>query len=259
MLSNPFVTSAWMFLVPLIAVLLPIWIAQRYGLHFKRKNPNLDDGPISSTVAASLGLLAFMLAFTFQIVGNRFDKRKELLINELSEIRTTFMYAGLIPEPMRSEARKLIVEYVDIRVELARDASKFKQTKLRSEQILNEIWKKSEGLAAIDRSSEAFSLFTASSSSILSLFNERFTVIFYASLPRAILIVLSIVAFLSMLMLGFQFGIAGKVHPLLTLMLGITFAAVMWLIFALDHPETRLIKVNQAPLFVLQEQLHSYN
>jgi hypothetical protein len=256
MTNSSFLTTLWMFLIPLFAILLPVWVGQWYGLYVRRRRGEIQDAPISSAVGATLGLFAFMLAFTFQIVGNRFDTRKELLLNEVSDIRTSYLYAGLVPEPFRTEARKLLVTYVDIRVELGNDLSKFEQVRLRSQRILDSLWNYSEALAVQDRSSEAYALFISSISNLVTLFNERITVALQYRLPLGILYVLAFVAFFSTLALGYQFGISGGVNFLITLFLAITFAAVMWLIFALDRPETGVIRVNQAPLMTLYEQLH---
>lgn len=256
MTDNTFLAALWMFLVPLCAILVPLWVGQRYGLYVKKRAVEIQDAPISSAVGAVLALFAFMLAFTFEIVGNRFEKRKESLINEISDIRTCYLNAGLVPEPIRSKARKSIVDYVDIRAELSRNPSTLEHVKLTSQRILDSLWQNSEELAALDRSSEAYSLFISSVSALEASFNERITVALQFHLPQTVLYVLTFVAFFSTLALGFQFGMSGKVSFLVNLLIGITFAAVMWLVFALDHPETGLIKISDAPLMTLQQQLH---
>ncbi len=254
--NGNFFATIWMFLLPLCAIIVPIWLGQRYGLYIKKNSGEIPDAPLSSMVGATLGLFAFMLAFIFQLVGSRYEKRKELLLSEVSDIRTSYLYAGLIPEPLRSNSRNMIRTYVDIRVEFSRDRSKFEEVRFRSEKILDSLWHYSEILAQQDRSSEAYSLFTASISSLVTLFNQRITVGLITRLPVAILYVLSLVAFFSMLTLGYQFGTAGGVRNAVIIVLGITFSVVMWLIFALDRPETGLISVNWKPMIILQEQLH---
>src|SRR5436190_18116585 len=256
MANSPFLSTLWMFLVPLFAILLPLWLGQRYGLYIRKRSGEMEDAPISSAVGASLALFAFMLAFTFDMVGDRFAKRKELFVNEVSDIRTTYLNAGLVPEPIRSHARKFIIMYVDLRVDLRRYLSNLEQVKVKSQAILDSLWHYSEELAAQDRSSEAYSLFTSSVRNLVNSFNERITVALQFHIPPAILYVLSFVGFFSTLALGFQFGVSGRVSFLVNLLIGITFAAVMWLIFALDHPEAGLIKISDAPLMTLQQQLH---
>ena len=249
-------TIVWMFLLPLVAILVPVWLGQRYGIYARKRSAELPEGPIGSAVGATLGLLAFMLAFAFQMVGNRFDKRRELLVQEVTDIRVAYLNAGLVPDPVRTNARKAIVEYVDMRVDLVRDVSKLPDIKQRSERVLDSLWSYCEMLNAQDRSSEAYSLFTSSVSQIVSLFNERITVTFQTRLSGTIFWVLGFVAFLSMLVLGFQFGISGKVSLSIILLLAVSFAAVLWLVIALDRPETGLVRLNQAPMLTLQEQLH---
>jgi hypothetical protein len=250
-----FLEVAGMFLIPLLIVLIPIFIGQRYGMHRSKKLDELQHTPVGSVVGATFGLLAFMLAFTFQIVANRFDARKELLLNEVTNIRTTYLRAGLIPEPFCSDTRKLLVQYVDLRVQLANDQSKLGFAMAQSQQILDQFWKFSEKLGEIDRSSENYSLFISSVNDLVDNFNQRITMTLEYRIPVSILWVLFIISIFSMLALGYQFGISGKGSFRINLLLGIIFASVMFLILALDRPEIGLAKMNQKPTFTLQHQL----
>jgi hypothetical protein len=245
-----------MFLIPLIAVLIPVLIGQYYGLYVKRKSTDVKEAPVGSVVGAALGLLAFMLAFTFQIVSNRYDARKELLLKEVTSIRTAYLRAGIIPEPFRSGTRKLVVEYVDLRVALANDPSMLQQAIVQSHQILDRLWKYAEELAEQDRSSEAYSLYTTSINELVDLQNQRISVTLEYRIPAAVLWVLFIISFFSMLVLGYQFGISGKGNFMINLILSVIFAVVMFLILALDRPETGLVKIDQKPMFTLYQQLH---
>lgn len=251
-------SATWMFLIPLLSVLVPVWLGQRYGLYVIKRGRKIVEDPISTAVSAALALFAFMLAFTFQIVGNRYDKRKQLLVDEISNLRTTYLYAGLVPEPIRSNTRKAVIDYVDLRIKLYLDPSTVQEVRNRSQEILDSLWGYSEALAAQDRSSEAYSLYMGSINDMVSSFNQRVMVTFQIRLPDTILYVLSIVAFVSMLALGYQFGISGSVNFLVVALLGVTFSAVMWLVFALDRPEAGLIKLHTAPLKTLYEQLHGH-
>jgi len=246
---------AGMFLIPLLAVLIPIFIGQRYGIYRSKNQEELQHTPVGAVVGAAFGLLAFMLAFTFQIVANRYDARKELLLDEVTNIRTTYLRAGLIPEPMRTETRKQLVEYVDLRIQLASDASKLGLTMTRSQQVLDSFWNYSEKLGELDRSSENYALFISSVNDLVDNYNQRITMAIEYRIPVAILWVLFIIAFLSMLALGYQFGISGKGSFRINLLLAVVFAVVMFLILSLDRPETGMAKMNQKPMFTLQHQL----
>jgi hypothetical protein len=249
------IEMAGMFLIPLLVVLIPIFMGQRYGIYRSKKSTELQHTPVGAAVGAAFGLLAFMLAFTFQIAANRYDARKELLLDEVTNIRTAYLRAGLIPEPMRSDSRKLLVEYVDLRIQLASDASKLGLTMARSQQILDSFWNYSEKLGELDRSSENYALFISSVNDLVDNYNQRITMSLEYRIPVAILWVLFIIAFLSMLALGYQFGISGKGSFRINLLLGIVFAVVMFLILSLDRPEIGIAKLNQKPMLTLQHQL----
>lgn len=247
---------AGMFFIPFLVVLMPILIGQRYGLWRSKKSENLQNVPVGSVVGAAFGLLAFMLAFTFQIAASRYEARKELLLKEVTDIRTTWLRAGVVPEPFRSDSRKLLVEYVDLRIDLANDPLKLSSAMARSQQILDKFWESVEILAERDRSSEMYSLFTSSVNDLVDNYNQRVTMTLEYRIPPAILGVLFIITFLSMLTLGYQFGISGKGSFRINILLATVFALVMFLILALDRPETGLAKLNQKPMVTLQQQLH---
>ena len=257
MTTEKFLAIALMFFIPFVSVLIPILLGQRYGQYRKKKSEEIQHAPIGSVVGAAFGLLAFMLAITFQIAANRYDARKELLLKEVTNIRTGWLRAGLIPEPYRSNTKKLLCEYVDLRVDLANDASKLSVGLSRSQQILDSLWKYTEGLAEQDRSSEIYALYTTSVNDMIDAYNQRITVSLQYHIPGAVLFVLFIISFVSMFLLGYQFGISGKGSFRLIILLSLIFAFVMFLILALDQPDKGLATINQKPMFSLQQQLHS--
>ena len=254
-ISN-FVQVAGMFIIPLLAVLIPVLIGQRYGINRSKKLLDAQHSPVAGIVNAAMGLLAFMLAFTFQIAASRYTERKEMLIAEVTNIRTTYLRAGLIPQPFRSGTRKLLVEYVDLRVELAKDISKLDIAKSRSQQMLDTLWDYSEKLAEQDRSSEAYSLYISSVNDLVDNYNQRITVVLEFRIPSSVLYTLFIITFLTMLILGFEIGISGKGNFNFSLMLALIFGIVIFLILALDRPELGITKLNQQPMYTLQQQLN---
>jgi hypothetical protein len=251
-----FFQIAAMILIPLAAVIIPVLIGQNYGLYYRKKQPDIPHNSIGSVVTASFGLLAFMLAFTFQIAANRFDARKQLLNEEVKNIRTAYLRAGLIPEPYNSNTKKYLADYIDLRVGVSNDPSKLNISISRSQVILDSLWKYTEALARQDRSSEVYALYTTAINDLVDVYNQRIIMVFVYRIPAAIMWTLSIVVILSMLVLGYQFGVSGKGSLGLNLLLAVLFAVVMFLIFILDRPETGLVKVNQKPMISLQQQLH---
>ena len=58
-----FLETASLFLIPLIAVLAPILIGQRYGIYRLKKTPDRKDTQIGSVASAALGLLGIHACF----------------------------------------------------------------------------------------------------------------------------------------------------------------------------------------------------
>jgi len=91
---------------------------------------------------------------------------------------------------------------------------------------------------------------------MIDAYNQRITVSLQYHIPGAVLFVLFVISFVSMFLLGYQFGISGKGSFRLIILLSLIFAFVMFLILALDQPEKGLATINQKPMFTLQQQLH---
>src|SRR5688572_12066502 len=86
----------------------------RVGQFRRRRAKQEKEAPVGAMVGATLGLLAFLLAFTFGMAANRFESRREVLLNESNAIGTTWLRAAFLPEAHRDEVRKLLREYVDV-------------------------------------------------------------------------------------------------------------------------------------------------
>ena len=108
------------FFLTVAVILFSIWVGTVLG-RLKRRKPDFESEASAGPVVTSmLGLLAFMLAFTFGIAAQSFQARRQLLLDEVNAIGTTYLRTGLILEPQRSQIRKLLREYVDIRADISK-------------------------------------------------------------------------------------------------------------------------------------------
>ena len=109
----------WAVLVASIGlVLLSIEIGVRLG----KRRLVLNKGKLEvsgALIGATMGLLAFMLAFTFNGAAGRHDARKALVTEEANAVEKTYLRAGFLAEPSRAEMRGLLRDYVDLRVKAA--------------------------------------------------------------------------------------------------------------------------------------------
>ena len=243
-------------------VLCSIGIGTLLGKRRLRQADHESESSLGTVIGAVMGLLAFMLAFTFSISAERFQTRRELLLQEVNTIYTTYLRAELLREPIRSEVQELLREYVAVRVNLVRQISQQTSQQvqetlndgiLQSEEINNQLWTYASALAAADRSSEIDALFISSLNDMIELHTSRATIVGYR-IHGPVWLILYFITVLTMVTVGYQEGIAGKGSIKMALVLAFTFSAVIFLIADLDRI-TGTLRVNQQPLLQLQHKI----
>lgn len=127
-----------LFLAILLIVLLSVECGYRLGKYRRSRSEEEKQAPVGTMVGATLGLLAFILAFTFGLAAARFDTRRQVLLDEANAIGTTYLRAGILPE-RREEIRGLLREYVDTRLAAVRSGNIAEGIR-RSEEIQQEVW-----------------------------------------------------------------------------------------------------------------------
>jgi hypothetical protein len=207
-------------------------------------------------VGATMGLLAFMLGFTFNSASGRDDSRKNLVIEEVNAIGTTWLRAGLLPEPYPTQARALLREYVDIRVAaVTQGRAALDKALLRSEALQDRLWDVATDAAAKDTGSHPTGFFIASLNDVIDLHLKRLTAGLRSRVPQTIWTTLYALTVVAMVMLGYQLGLGGSRHVNVQLALAVAFSAVLYLIADLDRPQKGLIKVSQQAMIELRDKL----
>jgi ABC-type Fe3+ transport system permease subunit len=102
---NLFDVNMWLILIASVVLFLG---ATQIGLFLGRRayQSGADEykrSQISTIQVAILGLLALLLGFTFAMSMSRYDKRKQMVLEEANAISTTFLRTQLIPEPQGCE------------------------------------------------------------------------------------------------------------------------------------------------------------
>jgi hypothetical protein len=115
-------------------------------------------------LSSALGLLGLLLAFTFSMVINRYETRRELVTREANAIGTAYLRAQMLDEPHRSRLTGLLIAYTKNRLELAsaEDQTVYLAT---NDRLLTEIW------AAVSAARES-ALQHGLTTSLLQTYNE---------------------------------------------------------------------------------------
>ena len=238
-----------------LLVILSIFLGYRVGGYHKRHSDGGAEAPIGSIVGATLGLLAFLLAFTFGITAARFDTRKQLLLDEVNAIGTAFLRTDFLVEPYRTEIRKLFRDYVDIRTAWVKDPERLGDLLTKSVEIQDKMWSQAVEAVAKTPNQEITSSFIESLNEVIDFHTKRVTVALMYHIPTVIWYALIFVTVLAMGAVGYQFGITGGRSYFISVLLALTFSAVIYLIADIDRSLAGAIKVSQEPMIELQKKI----
>ncbi|HET7086589.1 MAG TPA: hypothetical protein VFI23_17620 [Rhizomicrobium sp.] len=93
------------------------------------------------SVSAILGLMALLTGFTFSLAIDRFETRRQLVLEHANAIGTAYLRIQLLPEPHRARLSGLINEYTDNIIALANAPPGTNGPLLaRDDAILTRLW-----------------------------------------------------------------------------------------------------------------------
>jgi hypothetical protein len=245
----------WAVFVGSLAIaLVAAEVGHRLGRVRYRNAEHEKEPTVGGIVAAELGLLAFLLAFTFGLAASRFEARRESLLDEANAIGTTFLRAKMLPEPEQTEIRQLLREYVDVRLAAVQDGQ-LESGIRRSGEIHDELWKRAVTAAEKDQRSVPTGLFIQSLNELIDLHAKRLLVGIRSRIPITVWFVLFTVAILSFGSLGYSSGLTGARRSPVVLTIALTFAFVLWMVVDLDRPQEGFLRVSQQPMIELRSSM----
>jgi hypothetical protein len=257
----------WLLLIGTILIMIMfIEYGFRLGKSAQANAKKAQTSQVRAIMGAGLGLLAFMLAFTFSTAQTHFEMRVQSLAEEARIARNAFMQADLLTEPGRSQAKQLLKDYMQLRSRnlkstgagVTEQATELIQ---KSEQIQQQLWllATSSELQAKDnqigvKESQLFMV------SVLALTDIHYTRVHSAimnRIPLTIWMTLYLMAALSMIIMGYQAGLTDRRSPVATITLAVAFSAVIILITDLDRPVMSFFDINKQLLVDLHEYMEA--
>jgi len=228
-------------------MLILLAIGERLGRRqLDRHGPDARAG-VGVVDAAVFGLLGLLIGFTFSGAAARFDRRREIVGQEVNAARTAWLRIDLLPAesqpPMRTDLRQYVGTLIESYATPDGVADPFAEPQV-VQRARNDLWK--HGVAVtLAPGGEAGRVL------ILPALNDLFAVAENERLarrmhpPRVIFVMLAIAAFASALLAGY--GLANKSAHNRTYTIGIaaTVAVAIYVIIELEYPRLGLIRVNE--------------
>ena len=239
---------------PLLFVVCGAFYAAGYGAGqwWQRRHPEDTGEQAGNVVRMLLGLVAFLVAVTVGMAGDRFEKRSELVVDEANAIEAMYRRAGMVADPLRSEVRAALREYVSVRIDVD-EPRRFLANVARSTQIIEGLHARLasqaqnpppelEGL--VDAVFEAERIERLRVHSVVS---ER--------VPEAIVLFMVFYTALALVALGFTTSQERKRSLASLSILLVVLSGVLTLVVDLDRPRDGLLRASPQPLVEVQQAM----
>jgi hypothetical protein len=235
----------------LTSMLAAIEGGYRIGRRKKTSGNTAIKDHINTIQSSMLGVLALLLAFSFSLALQRFDNRNAAVVDEANAIGTTFLRAQLLPNSVRSDARKLLQTYAHLRLQastVSLDTEAEREVLLSdANQVLDALWVCARRAAEEDPSPVTSGLFIQSLNETIDAYARRDAAV-RRHVPEVILFLLFGTFGMTSVVLGYAAGAAGHRPSLVSYLLIGFIVLLTFVIIDLDRPRRGLIRVSQTSL-----------
>jgi hypothetical protein len=242
------------FVVFAVVALATYEVGYRVGVWWQGRTPDEKEGPTAMLVGSLLALMAFLLAVTMGMASDRFDARRQLVLEEANAIGTVYLRAGYLPQPASDQTRELLREYAPLRIDTS-DEAQLTANFARSGEIQSQLWAIVEPLARSSPDSQVLALYISALNDMIDLGETRLTAIVYARVPETVIWLLFLGAALTLGMVGYHAGLHRHRSLVSAVVLVVVLGAVIMLVVDLDRPRRGFLQVSQQPLVDVQQQI----
>jgi hypothetical protein len=238
---------------------IAMWLSAEVGWWFHRRRGTLDDEThedFGFILAAALTLLGLIIGFSFSMATSRYDQRKNYEEAEANAIGTEYLRADLLPKNNAERVRKLLKEYLDLRIAFyeARDGQKLENVNATTAQVQTELWSVLRG-PAIENPTPVMAVVVSGMNDVLN--SQGYTqAAYWNTIPTAAWGLMAAIAIGCNLLVGYgsrSMKAGRKLLPILPLIVSVAFM----LIADIDSPRHGIILVRPRNLISLAQSLRS--
>lgn len=234
----------------LFGMIVLLEIGRRLGRRRRETGGEAGLGAVEGAVFALMGLL---IAFTFSGAADRFDKRRQLILDEANAVGTVWQYLDVLPAPAQPELRDLFRRYVDTRLAVYARLPDYAAAKVeiaRANELQSALWTKA---VAATQAPGAANAITAQAIAALSTafdISAARVAALETHPPRELFWLLGVLTLLSALLAGFSMGAAQTRSVLHITAFALIMAGTVYVILDLEFPRVGLIRIDEADRFI---------
>jgi hypothetical protein len=207
--------------------------------------------------AALIGFMGLILAFGLSLALERYEARRQAVVDDANTIGTAYLRAQTLPEPMRSQSLALLVRYTDTEIKLSHvipGSNAFDGTLADASALQRPLWKLAAQAVEQQPTATAPRLYEESLNDMIDQQTVRSAGL-TNRIPIEVLLVEIIGAAFTLSLLGLHVGVLGRgIIPLLLAALVVT--TLVYTIIDLDRPTRGLIRVPDTPLAQLRVSMN---
>jgi hypothetical protein len=242
----------------LVSMVVAIEVGYRIGRTVNKSANESTKAHVSAIQASLLGVLALLLGFTFSLALQRFDSRSEAVVEEANAIGTAYLRAHLLPISVRSDVKKLLQSYVNLRVQagaisIANEAE-HRAILAKTDQVKDTLWDYARLAAEEDGNPVRTGLFIQSLNEAIDSFGRRYAEL-TRHVPEVVLLLLYGTFVITGGVVGYATGFAGHRPSVVTYIFITLIVILTFIIIDLDRPRRGLIKVDQRSLVELKKAI----
>ncbi|MGH8129070.1 MAG: hypothetical protein ACRETC_12050 [Gammaproteobacteria bacterium] len=220
----------------------------RWRAAAQRQAGETDRTGVSTVTASMFALLAFTLGLTISFAQNRFEARRDLVVQEANTIGTAWLRARLVGEPEGVAIAALIEDYAKVRLDFTtgEKASEIAALLARTSALQTEIWQLATKLARRTPTPITVALIAALNDMFDASLAQRFA--FASRIPTSLAWAILVGSMLTVGAMGYLLGETGSRQVALSVLSLLMWAGAMVLIIDLNRARLGSIHVDPAPL-----------
>lgn len=235
-----------------LGVALALLLAMEVGYRIGRWHQKIGRGSIKEFVgiidAPILALLGLLIGFTFFGAAERFDKRRDLIVEETNNIGTAYLRLDLLRSEDRDALRALFKQYLDSRIRTYAVLANLREALAEydhTQQLQSEIWTRSVEAAQKTGSAYASIQLIPALNAMIDITTTRVAVTQFHP-PRIVFILLGTLSLIAAILAGYQMSNAARRSWFHVALFVLTFTLAVYVILDLEYPRLGLIRVDAA-------------
>lgn len=242
------VVATWV----VVATVAGIWLGRR----LQRTHDGLGDA-VGAVQAALLAFVAVLFAFGLAMGVDRYEGRRQAVVDEANAIGTTYLRAQLLPEPARSRSLHLLQDYTDARIELSNtevESGAFNAAVSKSRDLQRSLWSNAGSAIKDLPIDSAPRLYVESLNQMIDADSTRVSAL-GNRIPSSVLLLYIAGGGLALAALGLFMGLHGK-GTRAVFAASVVVVMILLVIVDLDRPRRGFVVVPRAPLTSLRVSMN---